>query len=220
MIQAFILDIDGTLIDSVKAHAESWVKTFKKYGKQISLEEAEKLIGMGGDQFLSDYFSKKELDEKQEEIEEYRSNLFKKKFLPDVEAFPKAKEFVEKILSDGKKVVLASSAKEDEVENYKKLLKIEDLIEKETSTDDAEESKPEPDIFNAARKKIKDVKNENILIIGDTPYDAEAASKANLKIIGVLTGGWSKEKLENNGCVKVYKDIEEIYENYEQVINL
>ncbi len=220
MIKAFILDIDGTLIDSVTAHAKTWVKTFEKYGRKISLEEAEKLIGMGGDQFLPDYFSKKELDEKQDEIEEYRSELFKKEFLPDVKSFPKAKEFIERILDDGKKVVLASSAKEDEVKNYKKLLKIEDLIEKETSTDDAEESKPEPDIFLAARKKIKNVKKENILIIGDTPYDVEAANKADLKIIGVLTGGWSEKKLVEKGCVKVYRDIAEIYENYDEIVKL
>lgn len=220
MIEAFILDIDGTLIDSVKAHAKSWVKTFEKYGKEISLEDAEKLIGMGGDQFLPDYFSKQKLDEKQEEIEEYRSELFKKEFLPDIKPFPKVREFVEKIQNDGKKVVLASSAKDDEIKNYKKIANIEDLIDKETSSDDAEESKPEPDIFIAARKKIEDIKRENILVIGDTPYDVEAANKADLKIIGVLTGGWSREKLSEKGCVEVYKDIEEIYENYSRIIEL
>ena len=220
MIQAFILDIDGTLIDSVEAHAKSWVKTFEKYGKTISLEESRKLIGMGGDQFLPDYFPKKKLDEKQDEIEEYRSDLFKKEFLPDIKPFAKVRKLVEKIQNDGKKVVLASSAKDDEIKSYKKIAKIEDLIDKETSTDDAEESKPEPDIFIAALKKIEDIKRENILIIGDTPYDVEAANKANLKIIGVLTGGWSEEKLKSEGCIQIYNDIAEVYKNYEQIINL
>ncbi len=81
MIKAVIFDIDGTLIDSVNEHAESWVRTFKKFGKEVSLEEAKKLIGMGSDQFLNDYFSKKEVEEKKKEIDEYRSKLFAKEYM-------------------------------------------------------------------------------------------------------------------------------------------
>ena len=217
MIEAFIFDIDGTLIDSVEEHAESWVKTFEEFGKKIELAEAKKLIGMGGDQFLPNYFSKEELEKNEEKIEKYRSDLLMKELLQQIKPFPKVRELFQKIKDDGKQIVLASSAKKDEVEAYKKIADIEDLINEETSTDDAEESKPEPDIFQAAWKKLKDIEKKNIVIIGDTPFDAIAAKKADLKIIGVLTGGWTREKLLQAGCSKVYQDIAEIYENYESL---
>ena len=217
MIKAFIFDIDGTLIDSVEAHAKSWVKTFEKYGKKVELSETRKLIGMGGDQFLKDYFSKGELEKYEKEIEKYRSDLFKKEFLPHIEPFKKVRELFEKIRSDRKQIVLASSAKKDEVEAYKKIARIEDLIDEETSTDDAEHSKPEPDIFEAALEKLKNTEKKNILVVGDTPYDAIAARKAGLAAIGVLTGGWSRDKLLESGCEKVFLDVKDIYQNYENL---
>lgn len=217
MIKAFIFDIDGTLIDSVEAHAKSWVKTFEKFGKKVELSETRKLIGMGGDQFLKDYFTKSELEKYEEEIEKYRSDLFKKEFLPQVKPFKKVRELFEKIRYNGKQIVLASSAKKDEVEAYKKIARIEDLINEETSTDDAEQSKPEPDIFEAALQKIKMADKKDVFVIGDTPYDAIAAKKAGLTSIGVLTGGWSKDKLLESGYERVFQDIEDIYKNYENL---
>lgn len=217
MIKAFIFDVDGTLIDSVEAHAESWVETFQVFGKKLDITEARKLIGMGGDQFLPDYFPEEELEKHEEEIERYRSNLLMNKFLRQIKPFPKARELFQKIRDDDKQIVLASSAKKDELEAYKKIARIEDLIDEETSTDDAEESKPEPDIFQAAYKKLKKVEKENVLVIGDTPYDAIAAAKINLRIIGVLTGGWSREELLGSGCSGVFKDIEDIHQNYENL---
>lgn len=218
MIQAFIFDVDGTLIDSVEAHAESWVRTFKKFGKEIRLEEAKKLVGMGGDQFLPDHFSKEELEENEEKIEKYRSDLFKKEFMENLKPFPKVRELFQKIRDEDKQIILASSAKKDEVEAYKKIANIGDLIDEETSTDDAEESKPEPDIFQAAFKKLKNVERKDVLLIGDTPYDAIAAKKAGFtQIVGVLTGGWSKEKLSAAGCTKIFENISAIYEGYENL---
>lgn len=218
MIKAFIFDVDGTLIDSVEAHAKSWVKTFEEFGREVKLGDAMKLIGMGGDQFLPDYFSKKELNDNEERIEKFRSDLFKKEFIPHIKPFPRVRELFQKIREDDKQIVLASSAKKDEVEAYKKILGIEDLIDEETSTDDAEASKPEPDIFQAALRKIKNVKKKNVAIVGDTPYDAVAAKKAGLTIIiGVRSGGWSNDELLDSGCSKVYENIAEIWENYEKL---
>lgn len=107
---------------------------------------------------------------------------------------------------------MASSAKKDEVEEYKKIADIEDLIEKETSIDDAEESKPEPDIFQAACRKLGKIEKQNIVVVGDTPYDAIAAKKVGLKCIGVLTGGWSKKKLRDSGCSIVIPYASEIFD--------
>jgi HAD superfamily hydrolase (TIGR01549 family) len=217
LIKAVIFDIDGTLIDSVDAHAESWVKTFEKFGKEVPSEEARKLIGMGSDQFLCDYFSQEEVEKKKEEIDEYRSKLFMKEYMPEIKPFPKVRELFLKLKEDGVKIVLASSATKEEVEKYEEVANIKDLVEKKTSSDDAKESKPEPDIFLAAYKKLSNINKKDIVVIGDTPYDAIAANKAKLKIIGVLTGGWSKRKLVQAGCKEVFKDIKAIFEKHYEI---
>ena len=217
MIKAVIFDIDGTLIDSNAAHAESFARAFKKFGKAVPIKELKGLIGMGADDILEKYLSKNELEELGEDLKEYRKEIFLKEYLPEIKVFPKTREFFERLKADEKQTALASSAGEDELKEYKKLLNLNDLIGQETDADDAEEAKPEPDIFLAAYNKLKNVEKENVLVIGDTPYDAEAATKAELKIIGVESGGWTREKLIETGCAEVYRDIAEIFENYEKM---
>ncbi|MGC2237902.1 MAG: HAD family hydrolase [Pyrinomonadaceae bacterium] len=212
MIKAVIFDIDGTLIDSNEAHAETFVKAFEKFGKDVSFEELKCLIGMGADDILEKYLTKNEIEEFGEALKEYRKEIFLENYLPELKVFPKTRELFEKLKSDKKQTALASSASEEELKEYKKLLKIDDLIEEETNADDADEAKPEPDIFLAAFDKLKNVEKQEVLVIGDTPYDAEAATKAHLKIFGVESGGWSREKLLEKGCAEVYRDIAEIYE--------
>jgi HAD superfamily hydrolase (TIGR01549 family) len=214
LIKAVIFDIDGTLIDSVNEHAQSWVRTFKEFGKEVSFEETKKLIGMGSDQFLNDYFSKKEVEDKKKDIDEYRSKLFAKEYMQKIKPFPKVRELFLKLKEDGIKFVLASSAIEEEVEKYEEIADIKDLVEKKTSTDDAEKSKPEPDIFLTAYDKLNNIDKQDVVVIGDTPYDAIAAKKAGLKSFGVLTGGWTREKLIESGCAEVFEDITAIYEKH------
>ncbi len=214
MIKAVIFDIDGTLIDSVDAHAESWVKTFKRFGKNVSRANAGKLIGMGSDQFLSDFFTTEEVEKDKEKIDKYRSELFMKEYMPRIKPFPKVRELFLRLKEDGVKLVLASSATEEEVAKYEEIAEIKDLVEKKTSADDADESKPEPDIFLAACEKLGKIGKKEIVVFGDTPYDAVAAQKAGLKTIGVLTGGWSEAKLLNSGCSEVFEDIQTIYEKH------
>jgi HAD superfamily hydrolase (TIGR01549 family) len=214
LIKAVIFDIDGTLIDSVDAHAESWVTTFKKFGKEISFEEARKLIGMGSDQFLNDYFTKEEVEEQKKEIDKYRSELFANEYMAKIKPFPKVRNLFLKLKQDGIKIVLASSATEEEVGKYEEIARIKDLVEHKTSADDAEESKPEPDIFQAAYEKLDKINKQETVVISDTPYDAVAAKKARLRIIGVLSGGWTKKKLVESGCAEVFRDIAEIYEKH------
>jgi HAD superfamily hydrolase (TIGR01549 family) len=212
LIKAVIFDIDGTLIDSVSEHAESWVKTFKEFGKEVSFDEAKKLIGMGSDQFLNKYFSNEEVEAKKKEIDKFRSDLFAKEYMPKIKPFPKVRELFLKLKNEDIKYALASSATEEEVGKYEEIAGIKDLIEKKTSSDDAKKSKPEPDIFQAAYDKFDKIGKQDVVVIGDTPYDAIAANKAGLKCIGVLSGGWSKEKLIESGCIEIYKDTAEIYE--------
>ena len=217
MIEAFIFDVDGTLIDSNDFHAKAWQKAFAKKGYDISFDKIRAQIGKGADTLLPEFLSEKEVEKYEKELGDLRGEIFKKEYLDKVQPFPKVREFFERIKADGIKIALASSANEDEVEAYKKIANIEDLVEKTTSSDDAETSKPEPDIFQAALKLLGNPKLENVLVVGDTPYDAEAATKAKLKIIGVLCGGFAKEDLEKAGCAAIYENPADLLANYEKL---
>ena len=215
MLQAVIFDVDGTIVDSVDLHAEAWRVAFEKFGKTFPFHEIRRQIGKGSDQLLPVFLSEQELDQFGEDLDEYRSKIFKKEFLPQVQAFPKVRDLFQRIKKDGKQIVLASSAKANELDTYKKVARIDDLIESETSSDDADKSKPYPDIFQAALARLKDVAPENAVVIGDTPYDAQAASKANLKTVGLLCGGWTEEELRRAGCVAIYLNVEDLLLQYD-----
>lgn len=216
MIEAVIFDIDGTLIDSNDFHARAWVKAFAKYGKEIKFYEARRQVGKGGDQYLPEFLTGKEIREFGKKAEESRGEIFKRNYLSKIKPFPKVRELFERIRADGKHIVLASSAKADELEKFKKIARIEDLIEEETSADDAEKSKPYPDIFQAAMEKLGKTNKKNVVVVGDTAYDAEAAGKIALKTIGVLSGGWTTSELKSAGCREVYADVAALLANYEK----
>jgi HAD superfamily hydrolase (TIGR01549 family) len=215
MIRAVIFDVDGTLVDSVDLHAEAWRVAFEKFGKTLPFHEIRRQIGKGSDQLLPVFLSKRELDQLGEDLDHYRGELFKKEYLPRVQGFAKVRELFQRLKNDGKQIVLASSAKADELDAYKKIARIDDLTESETSSDDADRSKPYPDIFQAAVARLKDVAPENAIVIGDTPYDAQAASKANLKTIGLLCGGWTEEELRSAGCMAIYRDVKDLLWHYD-----
>ena len=220
MIKAFIFDIDGTLIDSNDFHAEAWQKAFAKYGKKIAFEKIRPQIGKGADTLLPEFLTDQEIEKFGDEIADLRGKIFKREYMSRVKPFPKVRELFQKIKDDGKKVALASSSNEDEVEEYKKIANIEDLVEKSTSADEAEESKPEPDIFQAALKLLGNPVPETILVVGDTPYDAKAATKAKLKITGVLCGGFPETDLRENGCLEIYENPADLLENYEKIVSI
>jgi HAD superfamily hydrolase (TIGR01549 family) len=187
-----IFDVDGTLVDSVDLHAQAWQETFRKFGKKIPFQDIRGQIGKGGDQLIPVFFSKEELDKFGKKIGKTRDEIFQKKYLLQTKPFPKVRELFERIDHDGKRIALASSAKEDELDHFKNILSIADLSDAETTAEDAEKSKPDPDIFLTAMKKLGDPPPEEVVVIGDTPYDAIGARKAKLKIIGVLSGGFPK----------------------------
>ena len=211
-----IFDIDGTLVDSVDLHARAWVEAFRKFGREIEFERVRSQIGKGGDQLMPVFFSQEELDKFGEEMERYRGELYKRAYLPHVRAFPKVRELFERIRRDGRRVALASSAKEDELGVYKSLANISDLVEEETSKDDVARSKPHPDIFAAALARLGDVQPSEAIVVGDSPYDAEAAGKLNLKTVGVLCGGFPESDLRAAGCVAIFRDPADLLARYEQ----
>jgi HAD superfamily hydrolase (TIGR01549 family) len=218
MIKAVVFDIDGTLVDSVDLHAQAWKEAFKHFGKDVPYEQVRRQIGKGGDQLMPVFFSREELEEFGEKMEEYRSKIYKRDYLPRVKAFPKVRELFERIKGDGKRIALASSAKEDELEVYKKIAHIEDLVEEATSADDADKSKPHPDIFQAALTQLNDINPAEVIVVGDTPYDAEAAGKARLRTIGVLSGGFPEDDLRAAGCLAIYEDTADLLARYEESI--
>jgi len=218
MIKAVIFDIDGTLVDSVDLHAQAWKEAFKQYGKDIPYQQVRHQIGKGGDQLMPVFFSREELEEFGEELEEYRSKIFKRDYLPRVRAFPMVRDLFLKIKEDGKRLVLASSAKEEELAAYKKIAHIEDLVEGETSADDADKSKPHPDIFKAALDQLGDVTADEAVVIGDTPYDAEAARKLRLRTIGVRCGGFPDQELLDAGAIAIYDGPEDLLARYHESV--
>jgi HAD superfamily hydrolase (TIGR01549 family) len=216
MVKAVIFDIDGTLVDSVDLHARAWQEAFAKFGKNVSYDAVRNQIGKGGDQLLPVFLSPQEQEEFGKKLEGYRGELFKAKYLSQVKAFPHVRDLLQRVKDDGKQIALASSAKKDEVEVYKRIAHIEDLVEEQTSSDDAERSKPHPDIFEAALKRLHDVTAKEAITIGDSPYDAIAAKKLEMTSIGVLSGGFPEADLRAAGYSQIYKDCADLLDHYEQ----
>ena len=167
MPDAIIFDIDGTLLDSVDLHAQAWQEALRHFGHDFSFEKIRRQIGKGGDQLLPVFLDKDELEKKQKEIEEFRSSLFKEKYLPGVKAFPRVRELFQKVLDSAQKVALASLAKGDELKHYERIDNIEDLVEVETSSADAERSKPHPDISEVALERLgKEISPASTIVVG------------------------------------------------------
>lgn len=214
MISFVIFDVDGTLVDSVDLHAEAWQRAFEKHGKKVEYQKIRDQIGKGGDQLMPVFFSEEELADFGEEMEKYRGELFKADYLPRVKPFAKAHDLVKKVAESRKSVALASSAKPDELEHFKNILDIADYLAGETDADDAQKSKPHPDIFKAALRLLGDPPIEKCVVVGDAPYDAIAARKIGLRTVGVLSGGFPEQWLKDEGCVEIYKNPADLLEHF------
>jgi HAD superfamily hydrolase (TIGR01509 family) len=216
VIKAVIFDVDGTLVDSNDLHVEAWQAAFRGCGKEVAYEDLHEQMGKGGDQLMPVFCSREELDKFGEELEQSRTELFARDYLPRVRPFPKVRELFERIRADGLAIALASSAREEELESHKRNLRIEDLLEAATSADDAERSKPHPDIFQAALGGVKGVAPAEAVVVGDTPYDASAAAKAGMRTIGLLSGGFTAEALRVAGVAEIYEDVADLLARYEE----
>jgi len=215
MPKAVIFDVDGTLIDSVDLHAKAWQDAFSEYGRHIPFDDIRSQIGKGGDQLMPVFLSEDDIEAFGEELEERRGVILKERYLPKIKAFPGVRALFEHLHAEGLRIALASSAKEDELETYKEAADIEDLVDEQTSFDDAESSKPHPDIFVAALEKLGNPDPQDVIVVGDTPYDGEAAAKAGLRMVGLLCGGFSEDSLRDAGCVAVYHDPDDLLAQYD-----
>jgi HAD superfamily hydrolase (TIGR01509 family) len=214
--KAVIFDVDGTLVDSNDLHIEAWREAFAHYGIGLTYDEVHAQIGKGGDQLIPAFLSKEQVEKFGAELERLRVEIFARDYLPQARPFPRVRELFERLREDGVQIALATSSKEVELETHLKNLAVEDLVEYATSADDAERSKPEPDIFQAALARLEDVRTEEALVIGDTPYDAIAAAKAGMRTIAVLTGGFTEETLRDAGAIAVFLDVADLVERYDE----
>ncbi|WP_338662004.1 HAD family hydrolase [Pararoseomonas sp. SCSIO 73927] len=204
MIQAVIFDVDGTLIDSVDLHARAWVDAFREIGHDIPHLTMRDRIGKGGDQLIPEFLPAGELEEKGEALEKRRGIIMRERYTPLIRPFSCVPELFRRIRADGTRLVLASSAKAEELQVFKRVAGIEELVDAETSSDDAERSKPHPDIFEAAFALCGTEDRGAVVTVGDTPYDAEASVRAGLRPVGVRSGGWADEPLRAAGCIAVH----------------
>ena len=211
---AIIFDVDGTLVDSVDLHAESWRCVLAEFGHDVPFIDVRAQIGKGGDELMKAFLSPADIRAHGEKIEDRRGELFKAEYLAHVRPFPGVRGLFEHLIARGHRIALGSSGKEDEVEHHKKLCGIEDLALVQTTSEDAEKSKPHPDIFQAALKKLGAAPGEAVAV-GDTPYDASAAVKAALTPVGVLCGGFPAEGRREAGCVARYEGPADLLARYE-----
>lgn len=209
---AVILDVDGTLIDSNDAHARAWIEAFGEHGIPVAFDHVRRLIGMGGDKLMPEVSGIEESSELGAKIAARRGDLFLSRHLPSLQPFPQTRELLERLAADGFVLAVASSAKEEELGPLLDRAGVIDLLPRTTSSDDAEESKPDPDIVQAALKKTGCAREQTVMI-GDTPYDIAAAKRTGIEIIGVECGGWTREALA--GAVAVYRDPAHLLAEYD-----
>jgi HAD superfamily hydrolase (TIGR01509 family) len=207
-VTAAILDIDGTLVDSNYQHALAWHRAFRRLGRNVPVWQCHRAIGMGGEQLVAhltdDAFEAEHGDAARDaEGEEYEP------LMPDVVPLPRARELLEALKARDVTIILASSAKPDELDHYLDLLDARDLADGWTCSEDVEESKPEPDLVQVALEKAG-VEPGDAVMVGDSTWDCEAAKRAGVQTIAVRTGGFGVDELEDAGAAAVFDSMGEL----------
>jgi HAD superfamily hydrolase (TIGR01509 family) len=209
---AVILDVDGTLVDSNDAHAHAWVEAFAEHGIAVAFDNVRRSIGMGGDKLMPKVSGIEEDSALGAEIASRRGEIFKSRYLDAIQPFPRTRELIQRLLADGFVLAVASSAQEDELGPLLERAGVADLLSRRTSSDDAENSKPDPDIVVAAMRQTG-CEPARTIMLGDTAYDVAAARRARIEIVALECGGWTREALA--GAVEVFKDPADLLEHYE-----
>jgi HAD superfamily hydrolase (TIGR01509 family) len=213
-IDAVLCDLDGTLIDSNAQHAKAWQKAFQHFGIFTTFDQVVHQIGKGGDHLIPVFVPEADRDRLEKPLEEYRKQVFREEYLPSIKAFAGARELLLKFKAVGIRVAIASSSNKEDLQTLKKTAQITDLVDEETSADDAKHSKPAPDIFEATLARLKLPAN-HVLALGDTPWDVKAAGKANIRIVAVTSGGWSEKDLRDAGALEVYTSVADVLKNFD-----
>jgi len=213
--KAVIFDVDGTLIDTNGLHSAAWVEAFQHFGVKVDLGDVRRQMGKGGDQLMPSFLPPELIRQEGSRIDRFQVDLFEREYLPRVRPFPGVRALFERVRAAGQNIVLASSSRAEEVARYAALAAIADLIDEATSADDAARSKPYPDIFQAALRRLRGVRPDEAVVVGDSPFDAEAARGAELRMVGVLCGGFPADALVSAGCIAVYRDPCDLLDRYD-----
>jgi phosphoglycolate phosphatase-like HAD superfamily hydrolase len=208
-----IFDIDGTLVDSNDAHAHAWVDALAEAGHHVAFARVRPLIGMGGDKVLPELVGIDENSPEGKTIAERRGEIFRTRYFPAVRGLPGAQELVSLLVREGHALAVASSARKEELEDLLRCAGVDRLINLRTSSSDTDDSKPDPDVVHAALKQLGAEALEAIMI-GDTPYDIEAAGRAGVETIAFRSGGWSDEDLKD--AVAIYDGPAHLRREYER----
>jgi HAD superfamily hydrolase (TIGR01509 family) len=195
-IRAVLFDIDGTLLDSNDAHAHAWLDALRGHGRDVPYDLVRSKIGMGGDKLLAALAKIDHESEEGKSITERRVAILKAHYLADVGPFPGARSLVDRIRSRGIVCVTATSAKANDIADLLRAAAVADLMDLVVTSDDVDRSKPDPDLISAAVAKVG-MNPDEVLLIGDTPYDIEAAKRAGVATIAFRCGGWQDEALED-----------------------
>ena len=205
-IKAILFDIDGTLVDSNDQHVLAWEEAFAGIGKHFDRQRIHDQIGKGTDMLVPTFLP--ELDETaQTDLGAAHGSFFKARFLHAVQPFARARDLLARVHAAGQKVALASSASKAELDHYLDLLDARALVSATTSADDVENTKPAPDIFSVALKKLAPLTPGEVLVIGDTPYDVEAAAKCGIAAVALRSGKFSDASLQQAGAIALYDDV-------------
>ena len=212
MLPAGILDLDGTLVDTNYHHALAWYRAFRQHGVVLPVWRLHRHIGMGGDQLVPALAGEEFAEQHGDDVRAAEKALYLA-LIDETEPLEGAREFVETLKDRGHTVVLASSAKQNELDHYLDLLDVRELADDWTSSADVDATKPEPDLVFAALEKAG---GGAAVMVGDTTWDIEAAGRAGLDTIAVMTGGFSEQELREAGAVAVFESLEQLTERLDE----
>lgn len=201
-----LFDVDGTLVDTNYHHALAWYRAFRSLDKIVPVWRIHRKMGMGGDHLVADLLGDEVEDELGDDIRAAEKVLYRN-LIEEVEPMDGAKELIERLKKADHKIILASSGKPFEIDHYLELLGIRDLVDGWTGSADVSKTKPDPDLVLAAIEKGGE---KEALMIGDSPFDCIASSRAGIETVAVLTGGFSPEELKEAGAMQVFETLPEL----------
>jgi HAD superfamily hydrolase (TIGR01549 family) len=207
--EAVLFDVDGTLVDNSYLHTVAWWRACRDLDQLVPMATLHRLVGMGADRFIDALFHR----EWSELADAHSAHIAP--FFEEMVAFPRAADLLRAVGARGQRVVFASSASDAELRRLRSIVGADDALCELVSSSDAGESKPAPDIFQVALRKVG-IHADRAIAVGDTGWDVEAARRSGLGCIGLLSGGWSREELDRAGAVAVYRDVAELFEDLER----
>jgi phosphoglycolate phosphatase-like HAD superfamily hydrolase len=215
-----IFDVEGTLVDSAAPTLRCWRETLQSFGFEFSLATLQRHLGRDPHDMLHALLPGRHVHHAVSRVMEAQGRRYREKYLPHVVAFPEVRRLFECLKQEGRLIALVTSCTADELDHYRSLINIDDLVDAVSCGDDVEHDKPDSSLINIVLLRAGNLPPEDAVMIGDSPYDAMAAKRARVGAIGMLTGGFSRHELEASGCIAVYRDPADLLARYEETVRL